>query len=118
MTQRFLFIGERPSALAHKMQVNWTNGRLAAKQLFDALLACGLDPARQRFINLFHDHADEVNPVSLQAIRRAKLPTVAMGKKVAALVTTDHQIVHPAARGRIRKKERYIEHIRTILIGE
>lgn len=36
---QFLFVGERPSPKAATMGVTWRDGRLAAKQLFDALVA-------------------------------------------------------------------------------
>lgn len=55
-------------------------------------------------------------------VRRAHrdgLTVVAMGRKAAAVLVgwgVPHlTIVHPAARGRIRKKERYAAHVRTAL---
>jgi hypothetical protein len=122
---RFLFVGERPSPKAAAMQVTWKDGRLAAKQLFDALRACGFDPSAHRYDNVFRP--DPVGPetVCKNAIRRIRravsrgVTAVAMGQK-AARVLVDHQvncltIVHPAARGRIRKKARYAKHIRETL---
>ena len=53
MTTRFLFVGERRSPIAIKMNVTWENGRLAAKQLFDALSSCGISGEKQIFVNLF-----------------------------------------------------------------
>ena len=38
---KILFVGENRSHLAKKMNVTWKDGRLAAKQLFDALDAIG-----------------------------------------------------------------------------
>lgn len=117
----FLFVGERPSPTAVRMGVTWKDGRLAAKQLFDALMASGIDPLAQKFDNVF---LTEHDTVCLKAVRRIKRlarthRVVAMGRKVCAVLVEHgiaHQmIVHPAARGRIRKKERYAQHIQDTL---
>lgn len=113
--EALLFVGERRSPAAVRMGVRWQDGRLAAKQLFDALRAAGFDPERCEFVNWWergsHQRVGE-------HIRRGGL-VVAMGRKVQrALKKTGVAhlgIVHPAARGAIRKKERYSEHIRDVL---
>ena len=48
-----LFVGEERSELAKKMNVTWKDGRLAAKQLFDAFDYCGIDKNKQEFCNWF-----------------------------------------------------------------
>jgi len=107
-----LFVGEKRSELAKKMGVRWEDGRLAAKQLFDALEACGVDPKDCLFANWFQSNKRAF-------IRSYDGPVFAMGKIVQAALERegiDHiPIVHPAARGEIRKKERYRNHIRKAL---
>jgi hypothetical protein len=113
----YLFVGEKRSAKAVRMRVRWQDGRLAAKQLFDALTACGLDPQLQIFANLFV--GDRVNHTILKSIRGSRVPVVAMGKRVQDALAKRRidfiPIVHPAARGTIRRKDRYIQHIKESL---
>ena len=47
----FIFVGERRSRRARAMGVRWEDGHLAAKTLFDALRASGIDPVAQAYIN-------------------------------------------------------------------
>ena len=108
-----MFVGERKSPTALKRGWSWEDGRLAAKQLFDALRACGVNPVDCHFVNWF-------NTRSQRNVREYTGPIFAMGKKVQdAMRKAGVQyipIVHPAARGRIRKKERYTAHIKEALI--
>ncbi len=105
---RILFVGEERSPTAIERGWTWESGRLAAKQLFDALSACDIDPARCRFANWFERGGPS-------AVRRHRGPVVAMGQKVqkamAAAGIEYIPIVHPAARGHIRAKARYAAHI-------
>jgi len=41
-----LFVGEKRSDTAKRMGVTWEDGRLATKQLFDALRDNGVDPVQ------------------------------------------------------------------------
>ena len=111
----YLFVGEKRSKLAVKMRVRWDDGRLAAKQLFDALAFAGVDQARCVFANWF----ERGGPTRVRGLAQRGLVVVGMGKKVqAALVRAKipHvELVHPAARGAIRKKERYAEHVKSAL---
>jgi hypothetical protein len=115
----FIFVGECPSDTAKRKRWTWYDGRLAAKQLFDALVACGVKPHQQQFVNLFTGPACRVNRRVVSFIRIAKCPVVAMGGKVqralADLGILFRAMVHPAARGRIRRKDRYTRHVRTVL---
>lgn len=115
--KRFLFIGERPSATAIAKRWTWRDGRLAAKQLFDGLRACGIDPQVQVFENLFQLRRDAVRPGILNRLRSAEGCTiVAMGQLVSRRLTAAGiahvTIVHPAARGRIRGKYVYAAHLK------
>lgn len=121
---RLLFIGERPSIRARLLRVGWRDGALAGKQLFDALEACGLSPTRHSFNNLFQMDRDVVSRTRLREVRRSLrggLRPVAMGDKVSRALSklgiAHLKIVHPAARGRIRKKARYARHVRRQLSG-
>lgn len=123
--RKFIFIGERPSNKALEMGVSWEDGRLAAKQLFDALQMNGLDPKNYVYTNWFRPTQGpllvkrNIKQVVSQAVRVGYEP-VALGKNVCKAMTVagiQHlTLVHPAARGRIRKKERYAKHIREVLI--
>jgi hypothetical protein len=112
---KLLFVGERKSRTAEKRGWSWTDGRLAAKQLFDALVAIAIDPAACRFANAFERGA-------LTAIRQLQAEgytVVAMGAKaqerLAHAGIAYRPMVHPAARGRIRLKARYAEHVRSVI---
>lgn len=127
---RILFVGECRSLTAQRKGWTWADGRLAAKPLFEALQAMGVDPKAHAFLNLWADNArGEPAPVilgsTIQAIRRlATRPgdprvVVALGKRVSTELSkrgVEHvALVHPAARGRIRKRERYHAHVKATL---
>ena len=115
-----IFVGECRSLTAIRKGWTWKDGRLAAKPLFEALEAMGVDPDTQEFCNLWTDPplAQCITNHRKQALRM-KLSEgytiVALGSRVSealAELDIDHVgIVHPAARGRIRKRERYIAHV-------
>ena len=104
-----LFVGEKKSPTALRRGWSWEDGHLAAKQLFDALSACGVDPKTCKFANWFNTRTQAY-------IRQYPGPVFGMGTLVQRALTkagVEHvPIVHPAARGRIRKKERYNQHIK------
>lgn len=117
----FVFVGEKPSRRAFGSGASWQNGRLAAKTLHDALRACGIEPAEQQYINLFGDDPDAppvANAISLRRIRQAEArgyQVVALGQKVTRELSKHSiihlRLIHPAARGSIRKKSRYHAHV-------
>lgn len=108
----------------------WEDGRLAAKPLFEALRAMGVDPTDQVYVNLWTDpptrRGKNWRPTLCSGIviglRIATLPKVALGARVSTQLTKlgiKHvAIVHPAARGSIRKRERYIAHVAATLRQE
>ena len=115
---RYLFVGDRRSKLAQRMGVRWEDGHLAAATLFAALYACGLDPHEQVFRNVRTDDG-QLDYTELSNIRWWGLPVIALGRE-AWLVLRRAEIpctlmVHPAARGAIRKKENYQAHVREVL---
>lgn len=113
---KILFVGEKPSDRAIKMGVEWKDGHLAAKQLFDALRANGVDPHDHSYTNWFV-HAKPEHHVNTW--QRRGYTVVAMGEKVSAAMVrsgiTHLKMVHPAARGLIRRKDRYAAHVASVL---
>lgn len=124
---KLLLIGERQSHQARKINATWQNGKLAAKQLHDALRALHIDPAEQRYVNLWSrpgtgpikDHVDVSALVYIAESIAMGYTVVGMGQLVSKELTrrgiTHLLIVHPAARGAIRKKERYTAHLASVL---
>jgi len=111
---RILFIGEKRSQQAIDNNWHWYMGVSTAKVLFDSLRQIGIDPEKQDYMNLWSDEG------VLQ-----RLPykynefygnIVAMGQKVQKQL--DKQgikyigIIHPAVRGKYRKRELYVEHLK------
>jgi hypothetical protein len=95
------------------MGVTWEDGRLAAKQLQDALRAMRLR-GNIRFTNLF----ERGGLANIKRFRGTHT-IVAMGKKVQRELTRRRiphiPIVHPAARGKIRLKSNYAAHVAAAL---
>lgn len=127
--KRFVFVGERPSATAVRRGWTWKHGRLAAKTLHDALAHIGIDPMRQKYINLFGDgcerdaEGDEINH-RLSRIRRLTgcgYMVVGMGRRVCRRLceagVAHLALRHPAARGRMRRRDLYFAHARETLKG-
>lgn len=103
-----LFVGERRSKRAVKMGVTWNDGALAAKQLFDALAANGIDTQSCYFVN-FYERG------SLATIKNHGGPVIGMGRVVGRALAKAGisfvPMIHPAARGSIRRKDRYAKHV-------
>jgi hypothetical protein len=112
---KIVFIGEERSETAKRMKVRWEDGRLAAKQLFDAFEVCGWSPAQCVFFNLFERGAGK----KLAAHQAAGRPMIAMGQKVQRQLTKRGvkfvPMVHPAARGAVRRKDRYAQEVQSAL---
>ena len=125
-TPRFLFVGERRSHRAIAMNVTWLDGKLAAKVLHEALRACAIEPATCEYVNLWYDgDAWVLNGEVLLTIRAyaaAGIPVVAMGRRVQATLQRAgvpfRSLTHPAARGSIRRTERYRAHVAEVLGAE
>lgn len=119
----YAFIGEKRSTTAIRLGVTWEDGRLAAKTLHEALVSAGIDPTAQRFLNLFADGEGLVlNAASLaeaKRLREAGVQLVALGRLVQRELDRAGlsylALVHPAARGAIRKTEHYRAHVASVL---
>ena len=133
--KRLIFVGECRSLTAQRKGWTWKDGRLAAKPLFEALEAMGVDPSAQLYINLWTDTPTgttygnlEIKPQilgrTIDRIKRAMSDgriAVALGKRVSDQLArrglVHVALVHPAARGKIRKRERYHAHVADKLGG-
>jgi len=113
--RKYLFVGEKRSQTAIDNNWTWIDGRLAATQLFDALNICGINPFTQEFVNVFLDDGDS----NMFEIPKNFI-VVGMGKTVQEELEkrgiSHCKIVHPAARGSIRQKDKYAEHIKEVLL--
>lgn len=122
-----IFVGERQSPKAARYGHTWENGKAAAATLRSALLAAGIDPSAQTFANLWRVPGlrDPKRPPSrdvLRTLRRASREgerIVAMGALVARELER-HKIPHvplrhPAARGKMRRRDLYEAHVREVL---
>jgi len=110
---KILFIGEEPSKTARERGWKWGDEQLCSKTLLEALDSAKVPRNHCIFENLFQD--DVVRPEVLARLQKTRLPIVAMGKKVQR-VLSNHKIkfvplVHPAARGKIRKTALYQQHV-------
>jgi len=109
-----LIVGERRSPKARKMRVRWEDEALAAVPLFAGLRAAGIDPGACRFVNWFEGGKG--------ATRKHRGRIVGLGKKVQRALSAEgiHHVplIHPAARGSIRLRERYIAHVVGMLGSE
>jgi hypothetical protein len=123
---KFLFVGERPSPRAAAVGATWRNGKLCAKNLHDALLVNNIDPTKCEFVNLWETPglgACEEEPY-LWPIRSGLavgMTIVALGNLVSReLIRAElpHlKLIHPAARGTIRRTENYRAHVGMVLRG-
>jgi len=113
----YIFVGEKPSLTALKNDWTWEDGRLAAAQLKRALENLGISFCSQWFTNVLSGTGidqEEIDRIEAGLLEGGKI--VAMGKKVSFVLDNlgiHHlTIPHPAARGRIRRKELYQEAVR------
>lgn len=125
--KQFLFVGERPSHQAAKIGATWENGKLAARQLHDALRALNIDPAEQLYCNLWTEPG--IGPIAARpeaSVLAYIAGQYAQGRIIVgmgALVCRELQrhgiphlqMIHPAARGAIRLKARYAAHVAAVL---
>lgn len=113
MSRVVLFVGERRSPTAIRMGVTWMDGRLAAKQLFDALDAIKFPRECALFANAYEKR-------DWRTIVEHRGPIVAMGQKAQKKLLERGieftPMVHPAARGSIRLKANYAAHVREVIL--
>lgn len=116
MKKHLIFVGEKRSPRAIQLGVRWQDEALAAKPLFAALWACGIEPTDCTFVNWFDERSH--NAIRIAASLGACV--FAMGQKVQYALSEAKipftPLVHPAVRGRIRKRERYIAYVQGQLL--
>ena len=126
-TPRYLFVGERPSQRAVQIGATWQNAKLAGRTLRDVLTTLGIDPNQQLYTNLYTsatpsvdtDTFDEHQALNgIKTYLRQAYVVVGMGNivssRLAAAGVPHCQLVHPAARGAIRRRDRYVAHARAV----
>ena len=106
--KKYLFVGEKRSELAIKMNVTWVDRRLAAAHLSKAVEAIGIKWDECAFLNVFEDKIEDI--MSFKGV------VIGMGRKVEKQLKK-HQIqhefiYHPATRGAVRNIEKYKGHVK------
>jgi len=108
MNKKFLFVGERRSETAIRMNVTYVDKRLCASHLFKAINNIGINWDECVFKNVYEDDIEDIK--SFNGI------IVAMGRKVENELKkhqiTHEFIYHPATRGAVRKIEEYKSHVK------
>ena len=111
---KILFVGEKRSTRAEMMNWTWQDRRLSGKSLFDAFQSIGIDSDEFDFCNVF-----EPSIILVEEAVEEGTPIVAMGKIAQSFLSSqgiDHfEMIHPAARGRIRKNENYARHVADVI---
>ena len=106
--KKYLFVGERRSDTAIRMNVTWVDKRLAAAHLSKAVENIGIDWNECEFKNVYEDDINEIR--SFDGI------VIAMGRKVERelkKVEILHEFIyHPATRGEVRNIEKYKNHVK------
>ena len=122
-----MFVGENRSKTAIEKGWSWQECQrtgkpvLCAKPLWDALTEIDLNPNEQIFFNLWDDewNKNDFIPEILKEMAEDGETIVGMGRKVQTelqkLGIQHKEIVHPAARGKIRKTELYRAHLKKVL---
>jgi muconate cycloisomerase len=96
----------------------------SVQTLQDALRAAGVAPERCVFVNVLHDDPRDGEPcsntlVALHALAHAGATVVALGRRVQGVLRRGGisyiPLTHPAARGAIRKRAAYQQHVREVL---
>jgi hypothetical protein len=116
----WVFVGEQRSPRAQQLGVTWDHQALCSKTLHDALRACGVT-GLLRFVNI-RDDAGLLDVQTLHWLARCDeqgATIIALGQKVQAVLRKQRvpfvAMIHPAARGTIRKRERYQQHVREVM---
>jgi hypothetical protein len=105
---KYLFVGEKRSERAKQLGLTWKDGGLAAKPLFEGLAFAQINLNQCQFTNLFERGG-------IKTVRGFNGVIVGMGRKVQGkldkLQIPHLKLTHPAARGSIRKRGRYLQHV-------
>jgi hypothetical protein len=116
----YYFIGEKRSEQAIKNNWHWEDNVSTAKFLLDCLKELGIEQKDIKFYNLWFDDG-QLDDILLDGLyymsnNYSKCIVVGMGNTVCNKLDEKEvkyiKIIHPAARGKIRKKENYIAHLK------
>ena len=120
----YVFIGEEPSKTAILKGWVWGDDHLCSKTLINALNACFIKRESYEFRNLFRNqmvNQDVINEL-MELKNIEDLSIVGMGKNVQRVLDNLNiphlKLIHPAARGKIRKTVLYIQHVNQVLLGK
>ena len=98
------------------MNVTWEDKRLAGKQLFDAFDELGIDYSEFRFTNI--KEPEHFLSLADKAMKE-KVTIIGMGNFVQRILSNMNikhkKLIHPAARGSIRRKSTYANHVKEVL---
>lgn len=120
-------MGENRSKTAQEKGWSWQEcqrtgiPRLAAKPLWEALTEMNISPSEQIFFNLWDDEwqLNKFIPEILTEMAEDGEIIVALGQKVHNELTKQgiphREMIHPAARGKIRKTSLFRKHVREVL---
>lgn len=124
MDNIYCFVGENRSNKAKENGWTWEScvetgeRHVCAIHLFNALDEIGINIKNQVFVNIWDDCGERLEE-TIPFLKTFEGTIVAMGRKVEKVLLKEnipHKFIfHPAARGTIRKKERYVEHVRQVL---
>jgi len=118
---KIVFVGERRSLRAIQMNVTWQDGRLAAKVLFETLAALKITEDVYVVVNAYRDDGslDVSIMEGVQTLQGQGWLVIGMGKKAQQALTLfgipHRPMIHPAARGKIRRRELYHAHVAGVL---
>jgi hypothetical protein len=118
---RIIFVGEQRSKTAIKRDWTWFDKRLCSKTLRVILDDYGLDLDDYTFINLFDDEGklDLKHLHNIQSLGKNNWTIVSLGRRVERslnnLGVRNTYMIHPAARGNIRKTSNYRTHVYEVL---
>jgi hypothetical protein len=117
----FIFVGEKRSRTAIRRGYSWYDKRLCARTLAEALETCGVEPHHYTCINVFDD-TGELDVHAVYKIREWSTQgwvIVGLGRTVQQVLTHAcipyRAMIHPAARGPVRRREVYQAHVAEVL---
>jgi len=106
--KKYLFVGEKRSNTAIRMNVTWIDKKLSAGHLSKAVENIGINWDECAFKNVFEDNIEDI--ASFDGI------IIAMGRKVEKELKKyqiKHEFIfHPATRGEVRNIEKYKQHVK------
>ena len=117
-----LFVGERRSRTAMQRGYSWPDQRLCGRTLAQALAACGIALEQYRCMNVYTDEGalDRQALTHIRTLHAAGWVVVGLGRTVQRVLTVagipHRAMIHPAARGRRRKREAYQQHVAAIVL--